>query len=91
MTEGTPGVYIFHGSRARFAAAVYENIEQATNDIRRHRLSGVLTWYPVGKTVYEYAVENGYFLNKPDADGVFIQSFTSASLDHYHFNDGNID
>lgn len=85
------GVYIFHGAGARFATAVYETVEQATADIARHGMSGVLTWYPVGKTDYNHVVDEGLFAAKDHADGKFVQSFTSAFLDHYHFEDGKTD
>ncbi len=54
-------------------------------------MSGVLTWYPVGKTVYNHVVDERLFAAKDYADGKFVQSFTSAFLDHYHFEDGKTD
>lgn len=91
MKGQVPGVYVFHGSGARFAAAVYESVAQAAADIERHQLSGLLTWYPIGSTVYHYAVGQGLFTPREYTDGKFIQSFTSAALDHHHFENGQID
>jgi len=90
MSPEVPGVYLFHGTGAQFAAAVYESVAQAATDIERHQLSGLLTWYPIGTTVYDYAVGQGFFRPREYADGKFIQSFTSAALDHHHFVNGRI-
>ena len=90
MKSRASGVYVFHGTGARFAAAVYEAFAEAAADIENHKLSGMLTWYPVGRTVYDHAVEEGLFTPKRVADGKFVQSFTSAMLDHHHFEDGQI-
>lgn len=91
MKAKVPGVYVFHGTGASFAAAVYETVAQAAADIERHKLSGLLTWYPVGWTVYDYAIAEGLFTPREYADGKFVQSFTSAMLDHHHFENGQID
>lgn len=90
MNPEISGVYVFHGTGAQFAAAVYKSVAQASADIERHRLSGLLTWYPLGSTVYDYAVEQGFFRPREYSDGKFIQSFTSAALDHHHFENGRI-
>ena len=81
-------VYVFHGEGARFAAAVYSTVEDAKADIGSNRLSGVLTAYPLDKTVYTHVVDEGLFKGKDYADPRYIQRFTSAALEHYHFEDG---
>lgn len=91
MKTEVSGVYVFHGVGAQFAAAVYASVGQAAADIERHRLSGLLTWYPIGSTVYDYAVGQGLFPPREYGDGKFIQSFTSAALEHHHFENGRID
>jgi len=81
-------VYVFHGDGARFAAAVYSTVEDAKSDIASKRLSGVLTAYPLDQTVYAHVVDAGLFKGKDNPEPRYIQRFTSAALEHYHFEDG---
>ncbi|MEM7664338.1 MAG: hypothetical protein AAF250_00645 [Pseudomonadota bacterium] len=81
-------VYVFHGEGARFAAAVYLTVEDARVDIADKRLSGLLTAYPVGQTVFDHVLEAGLFAGKEGAEPRYIQRFSSAHLEHYHFKDG---
>ena len=81
-------VYIFHGLSARFAASVYESLEQADFDIKLKEMSGLLTIYPLNETVYDYCVRAKLFEEKENVSSKFVQSFTSAYLEHYHYKDG---
>jgi hypothetical protein len=58
--------------------------------IAQNRLSGVLTLYPVDVGVYEWAIERGLFTPKKEheSEPKFIGSFTTASQEHYHYEDG---
>ena len=88
MGESVRGIYVFHGSGGKFASAVYESLDQATKSIAKLGMSGLLTWYPIGFTVYEYSTDMGFFKGRSREDVKFIQRFTSASLEHYHFEGG---
>ena len=81
-------VYVFHGEGAPFAAAVYSTLEEAKSDIASNALSGMLTLYPVDKTVYDHVVDAGLFEGKENPEANYIQRFTSAAMEHYHFVDG---
>jgi hypothetical protein len=83
-------VFVFNAARSSFPSAVFADSASATAWIARHELSGTLTEYPVGECVYDWAVSNGHFKPKrPDQEsGEFIQSFTSASQWHAHFENG---
>lgn len=61
--------------------------------ISKHKLSGVLTQYPLGMGVYDWATENGLFNPSKEhgASPSFIQQFTCAAQEHYHFEDGELD
>ncbi len=80
-------IWIFHGQGGRFASGVFENKEDAESWIEENKLQGVLTKYPVNTGVYDWAVAKDLFQPKTDlhTSPEFIQKFTSASQEHYHF------
>lgn len=83
-------VWIFHGEGARFSTGVFGSEEKARHWILHHKMTGVLTQYPVDICVYDWAIENNFFTpTKEHESGVdFIQGFTSGSQKHFHFEDG---
>ena len=81
-------VYIFHGDNARFTTSVYASLEQADVDIKSKQMSGMLTIYPLNETVYDYCVREKLYVKKENISSQFIQGFTSAYLEHYHYKDG---
>ncbi|GGL06811.1 DUF7710 domain-containing protein [Deinococcus radiotolerans] len=83
-------VWVFHGQEARLASGVFSTREQAENWIRRYGLTGLLTSYPLGEGMYDWAVTNTPFRAKR-ADQTtpgFIGRFTSAYRPHEHFREG---
>ncbi|MDH4548309.1 hypothetical protein E8E68_00025 [Pseudomonas sp. BN607] len=78
---------------ARFPSGVFFSLEGAREWIRRHKLSGVLTRYPANTGVYDWAIENGLFSATEDKHKTpsFIGGFTCASMEHFHFEDGEED
>lgn len=89
--EGGRFIFVFHGTDAKFASGVYESLEDAKRSIAAHKMSGILTSDPVNETVYDYAVRNEFFQPKPTQSESFVQKFTSASQEHYHFQNGKIE
>lgn len=89
MTE----VWIFNGAQSRFPSAVFEDRASAETWIRKNQLSGVLTKYPVGMSVYEWAIDAGHFQakNEREKSPAFIQQFSSAAQEHVHFECGRSD
>ena len=83
-------VWVFVGSGATFPAAIFADESTARKWIAHNSVSGMLTEYPVGVSVYEWANAKGYWAPKrPDQKTpAFIGRFTSAHLTHYHFEDG---
>ncbi|CAK15314.1 hypothetical protein PSEEN2510 [Pseudomonas entomophila L48] len=53
----------------------------------------MLTQYPVGISVYEWAIENGHFHVKREKEKspAFIQKFSSAAQAHFHFERGSLE
>jgi len=86
----TSRIWVFAGDNSRLTAGVFATIEDAEAAIGKHSLSGMVTAYPLGLLVYDWAIEMGLFIaSKPHHESVgFIQGFTSAYLEHYHFVNG---
>lgn len=83
-------VWVFCGSRATFPSGVFPSKESADSWIRKNLLTGTLTEYPVGVGVYDWAVQGGLFNPKKPEHSLpqFIQSFSSASQKHFHYENG---
>jgi hypothetical protein len=83
-------VWVFHGSRATFASGVFTSRAAAEAWIARVQASGTLTRYPLDISVYDWAVERGYFepTKAQHRAPEFIQGFSCASLEHEHYEDG---
>jgi len=86
-------VWIFHGTGSHFSSGVFESVEKAEFWIRKHKFTGVLTEYPLNITVYDWAIEQNLFTPKTEkqSTATFIQSFSSASQNHFHYENGDRD
>ncbi len=80
-------VWVFNGNGARFPSAVFSSREKAEAWITAHDLSGTLTRYPLDQGVYEWTIAQGYFTptREQHRTAAFIQSFSSAYQEHYHY------
>ena len=83
-------VFIFHGSGAKFAAGVYDGLDAAKRNIAAHKMSGLLTKYSLNETAFDYAIRNKLFEPKEEKPAHFVQRFTSAAQDHFHFENGEM-
>ena len=83
-------IWIFQGAGSQFSSGVFETVEQAETSIHKYKLSGVLTQYPIGITIYDWAINNKLFTPKKEehSQSNFIQKFSSASQEHYHYENG---
>lgn len=83
-------IWIFNGDNSRFASGIFSSKEIADEWISRHQLSGILTLYPVDHGVYDWAIANGSFKVKKEHESTpeFIQKFSSALQEHYHYENG---
>lgn len=86
-------VWVFLGANSIFPGAVFSSKEKAEEWIKTYSLTGVLTMYPVDQSVYDWAITKGYFKAKKEHEtsSQFIQSFSSASQDHFHYENGELD
>jgi hypothetical protein len=82
-------VWVFN-SKSGFPGGVFSSQEKAEELISSHKLSGMLTSYPVDWFVYDWAIAEGYFTPKSDRqkEPDFIGGFTSASQEHFHYENG---
>jgi len=84
-------VWVFNGAKSHFPSGIFTSKKLAEEWIRKSRLTGTLTCYPLDIGVYEWALSNGYFTPKRDDQTTpeFIGRFSDASQEHYHYEDGN--
>ena len=90
MSDRIQFVWVFNGTRANFPSAIFERKEEADLWIEKNRLTGVLTHYPVNVSAYDWAIEEGV-CKATDAkhkDPDFIAKFSSASMRHFHYENG---
>jgi hypothetical protein len=80
---------VFHGDQARFASGVFTPEADGLAWVAKHRLSGILTEYPLGQGCYDWAVRRGRFRPTRPHHGTptHIAGF-SPSSDHWHLVDG---
>jgi hypothetical protein len=90
MVKESTEVWVFHGAGAQFASGVFASRADAESWIARNQLTGLLTAYPVGVGVYDWAVDSGEFKVTKDKHRhpQFIGSFTSGAQEHFHYENG---
>ena len=83
-------IWVFVGENSRFPSGLFVSFEVGKEWVALHKLSGVLTKYPLNEGAYDWAIANGLFLpKKPEHySPMFIGKFTCAGMDHFHFEDG---
>ena len=83
-----PTIWIFHGDRARFAAGVFTTREAGLAWAAEHRVTGILTEYPIGGA-YDVAITEGRFTPSRPHHGTpdHVAGF-SPGLAHVHLTDG---
>ena len=83
-------MWIFNGDNSRFPSGVFSSIEQGVKFIKKYKLSGILTEYPVDIGCYDWEVKEGYFVpKKPEHfTSEFIGKFSPGYTRHFHFKEG---
>lgn len=83
-------IWVFHSSKARFTGGIFSSKKLAEEWILKHKLTGMLTAYPLNSGVFDWAIESNLFQPKGENHNnpEFIGGFTSASQEHYHYEDG---
>ena len=85
-------IYVFNGNNSVFPSGLFAEYELAVNWIKSNKLSGVLNVYPVNIGLYDWAIENNFLeiKNENQKTPNFIGRFTCASVEHYHFDNGEL-
>jgi hypothetical protein len=83
-----PMIWIFHGDRARCAAGAFTTREAGLAWAAEHRVTGILTEYPIGGA-YDVAVTEGRFTPTRPHHGTpdHVAGF-SPGFEHVHLTDG---
>ena len=86
-------VWVFNGADSNFPSGIFADRENAEKWIKKHKLTCTLTLYPINKGVYDWAIEEGIFNPSRDYQNTpaFIQKFSSASQEHYHYLEGGVE
>lgn len=69
-------------------SGIFQSDSDAIGWITTNRLSGTLTEYPVGISVYDWVISHGYMKPRENPSAKFLESFSSASMRHFHFEHG---
>ncbi|MDF1743702.1 MAG: hypothetical protein P1V19_08400 [Gimesia sp.] len=80
-------IWVFHAEESKFTSGVFTTKLKAEQWIALHKLSGILTKYPVDTGVYDWAIEADVFrpTKEYQTSANFVGKFTSASQEHYHY------
>ena len=87
-------VWVFNGPKANFPGGIFDNLAQAEFWIKDNKLTGLLTAYPLNQGTLDWAIENDKVamnsekLEEKKNDPHFIAGFTSASMEHFHYENG---
>jgi hypothetical protein len=87
-SERETWVWVFsgYGRSPHFPSGIFSSLTLAETWIQTNKLSGVLTQYPMDIGVYDWAILNKLF--RPSiplhSTPAFIQTFSSAHLEHHH-------
>lgn len=83
-------IWVFVGDDANLPSAVFSSVAKAEKWIEGHKLSGILTAYPVDIGIYEWAITKGYYkaCGERTSTPKFIGRFSSAHLPHFHYENG---
>ena len=87
-------IWIFVGEGGHFPSGAFTDFTVAENWVAKHHLSGMLSAMPIDQGLFEWAVENNAFnmktekLKEKENNPKFIATCTTASLEHYHYENG---
>ncbi len=90
-------VWIFVGAVSGRPGGVFTSLELAEQWIHQNKLSGTLSAYPVDQGCLDWAIENQVTNLKAEkleakrVDPDFVGGFSTASQEHYHYENGSRD
>ncbi|MCE5186720.1 MAG: hypothetical protein LLF76_11415 [Planctomycetaceae bacterium] len=83
-------VWVFNGDGGVFPSGVFETQDKAELWINHYLLSGTLVKYPVGISVYAWAIKNGVFTPEDEVQrsAAFISTFGRGYTNSVYYKDG---
>jgi hypothetical protein len=85
-------VWVFNAANSRFPSGVFSTKDLAEAWIRENKLTGTLTAYPLDIGVFNWAKANNLIeKSTQDVDAEYTGRFTSASQEHYNYENGQND
>ena len=94
MSTTGVGVWIFKGPKRfpAFPSAVFLSLALGEEWVSKNAASGTFTRYPVNTGVYQWAIDNNLFKAKKEEHRQpnFIENFTTAYQEHYHYENGQL-
>ena len=84
-------VWVFCSNTGRFPSGVFSSKVLAEAWISTNQLTGVLTAYPLDEGCFDWALRVGVVTGRARERGddpAFVGSFTTASQEHFHYEDG---
>lgn len=84
-------VWVFNATAGGFASGIFTSKQLAEDWILTHRLSGLLTAYPLDEGCFDWATRHKLVTGRARERGDdprFVGAFTSAAQDHEHYEDG---
>lgn len=90
----TNNIWVFIGENGRFPSASFTVLSDAEAWVKKYKLTGMLSAMPLNQGLFDWAVENDALnmkqekLEEKTKDPQFIATCTTASLEHYHYEDG---
>ena len=88
------GIWVFCGAGGRFPSGIFEDLGAAEHWISSHKLTGMLTSMPINEGVFDWALRNGALnlklekIEEKSKNAAFVGTFSTASLEHYHYENG---
>ena len=87
-------VWVFNKNSSSYSGGIFSQLEKAEHWVSENQLSGMLTKYPLDQGVWDWACDNDMHNLKPEKAAEkkqnpnFIAGFTTASQEHYHYENG---
>lgn len=83
-------LFVFMGERGFVPAGIFSSFETGKLWIEKEKLTGSLNKLPIDIGLYDWAIEKGYFkpMKSHESTPKFIERFSCASVEHWHFEDG---
>ena len=83
-------IYVFMGKGATMPTAIYTTFEDACTWVASSAVSGILYKLPMNVSLYDWVIAKGYSTPKKEYQKQprFIEKFSSAYVEHWHFENG---